>query len=67
MLVRPAYVNDIFKKVSECVCKYCCDISWPFGLYSINFFSYEDSRKHKRGPPMTLNKQMKEISKYPSD
>jgi hypothetical protein len=26
-----------------------CGISYPVS-YSINFFSYEDSRKHRRGP-----------------
>lgn len=61
MAVRLAYVNDIFKKVRVCVYKNCCDNSWPLGLYSISFFSYEDCRKHKR-ILMTLNQQMEEIS-----
>jgi len=61
MAMRLAYVNDIFK-VSECVYIKTCDISWSLGLYSINFFTYEDCRKNKR-ILVTLNQQMEEISK----
>jgi len=40
-----------------------CDISWTLFSYSINFYSYEYYRKHRRGWSW-LNKQMKETSKW---
>ena len=45
------YLGDMFKKASqEFLYIKCCGISWSFVSYSIPFFSYEDFRKHRRGP-----------------
>ena len=41
---------DMFKKACNSVYINCCGISWTPTSYSINFFSYEDSRKQRRGP-----------------
>jgi hypothetical protein len=48
----------VFKMASKSVYFNHCGIS-----YSMNFFSCEDYRKQKR-TQMTLNQQMKEISKW---
>jgi len=38
------------KKAYKGVCINCCGIRWLLVSYSIKFFSYEDTRKHRRGP-----------------
>jgi hypothetical protein len=54
-LIKHANLRDMFQQASK-------SASRPLVSYSINFFSYEDSRKHKR-TPMTRNQKMKEILK----
>jgi hypothetical protein len=53
--IKQANPRDMFQKASKSAFR-------PVVSYSINFFSYEDTRKHKR-TPMTQNQQMKEILK----
>jgi hypothetical protein len=49
--MEQADLVDMFKKgLQECLYTNHCGISWPVVSYSINFFSYKDSRKHRQGP-----------------
>lgn len=59
--MKRADLGKKFNKTSKKVLYINCCISWPLVSYSINFFSYEDSRT--QGTLMMLNQQMKEISK----
>jgi len=49
-LKRADLRHMIKKKAYKSVCIDCCGISWLLVSCSIKFFSYEDIRKHRRGP-----------------
>jgi len=42
--------NMVKKGLQVCLHISCSGNSWPFITYCINFFRYEASRKHRRGP-----------------
>jgi len=49
--VKQTDLRNMFKKGLK-VCRYInhCAISWPFASYSINFFSYKDSKDKEKSP-----------------
>jgi hypothetical protein len=59
--MKQADLKDMSGKVSKSVC--ISTVVVPPVSYSSAFFSYKDSRKHRRGPLVTLSQQMREISK----
>jgi hypothetical protein len=52
--IKQTNLREMFQRASK-------SASRPLVSYSINFFSYEDPRKHRT--PMTRNQLMKEILK----
>jgi len=49
-LLKQPDLWDMLIKPQVCLYINSCGISWPLVSHSINFFSYEDSRKHRSGP-----------------
>jgi hypothetical protein len=48
--MKQADLQDMFKKASQGVCTCTIVVSPDLVSYSITYFSYEDSRKHRREP-----------------